>query len=147
MELQIVTFEQAEKLKKLGFDWSFNVGKYNILTKEFHFYTEGFCTEEEMEGYLIPASETSLVLKWLRDVKKIGIYVKPELPDNSDVNLEFSVFFYNHDNPIIKILRKNELLSNLFDDKQDSFLFRKTYEEAESFGLDYVLDYLINLEK
>jgi hypothetical protein len=82
-QLHLVTFEQAKRLKALGFNWE--VGYfYNTTSKELK---PNFITAQEGEflttNYFlvddnydrkfpkISAPTTALALKWMRDVKKI----------------------------------------------------------------------------
>ena len=69
-QLQLVNFEQAKRLKKLGFDWETDNHYYDLSgthrkiihsTKMFEF---------------ISAPTVALALKWARDVKEImnGVY-------------------------------------------------------------------------
>jgi hypothetical protein len=77
-ELQLVTFEQAKKLKEFGFDWVKNLcyedgkaepGYYPILTRKLE------------KRILFPAPPTALALKWLRDKKKLFGYVYKTIYD------------------------------------------------------------------
>ena len=67
-ELQIVSFEQAQRLKAAGFDW---------LLKEFYnprgiFETEYTQSKKNWnKGIYISAPTTALALKWMRDVKNV----------------------------------------------------------------------------
>ena len=72
-ELQIVNKEQAEKLKKLGFNWECqsyyikrrnkNTATLTISSKAFDFNAEDAC--------YFSAPTVALALKWIRDVKKV----------------------------------------------------------------------------
>jgi hypothetical protein len=68
MQLQIVSFKQAQRLKELGFDW-----KTNHL---YDFYFDNPKLKKSSVFYnfecVLPAPETALALKWFRDVKNVG---------------------------------------------------------------------------
>ena len=74
-ELQLVTFEQAKRLKALGFDWvnnpCFEEGSetpdhYPVLTRKLEKRT------------LFPAPTVALALKWMRDEKGARTYIQDE---------------------------------------------------------------------
>ena len=65
-QLQIVTFEQARRLKALGFDWK--------CTDYYNDHEETAVDHPIVKGIgiakdIIPAPTVALALKWLRDVK------------------------------------------------------------------------------
>ena len=73
-QLQLASFEQAKRLKKLGFDWktSYKYARYSYA----HSDRSGFClmrwgeccVEDENNS---PAPTVALAFKWMRDVKEI----------------------------------------------------------------------------
>jgi hypothetical protein len=74
-ELQLVTFEQAKKLKELGFDWK--------STKAYNFNKRLFSTVEpynhnsesdEYPDYSAPS--IALALKWIRDEKALDYRIQ-----------------------------------------------------------------------
>ena len=67
-QLQLVTFEQAKKLKELGFDWESRI--YCGIDKV---TTSGLYINHNKYPNLLTIPETALALKWLRDEKKIDI--------------------------------------------------------------------------
>lgn len=71
------------------------------------------------------APSTALALKWLRDEKKVRIFVNDYFNNNS------FVFHFKLE------LSERPLNSDTFE----------SYEEAESAGLDYALDYLLKEKK
>ena len=73
-QLQIVRFEQAKRLKELGFDWavktSYAIGCDNLRPefRSYLHYNRGIrCNDTGKE--LISAPTVALALKWIRDVK------------------------------------------------------------------------------
>ena len=116
-ELQLVNFEQAQRLKKAGFDWETHKGydldghKINLWVQEFGLIIEHY-----------KAPEKALVLKWIRDVK--GVMCGVQVYGNAD-------YWFYIGNSIIN----NELFPSK---KQGS----KTYEAAESALLDELLTIL-----
>jgi hypothetical protein len=71
-QLQFVNFEQAEKLKELGFDWDclafFDVGSYYPK----NIYIGGSPHNWNAQNtYRISAPTVALALQWFREVKKI----------------------------------------------------------------------------
>jgi hypothetical protein len=117
-ELQLVTFEQAKKLKELGFDWEIEDIYWADGDYE-HNYCLGNWNDDvgEEEG-CISAPTVALALKWFRDEKGIVCYI--EYCDKKYVG-EHSTF------------------RNLWNctDEYD------TYEDAESAMLDEIIT-LIN---
>ena len=78
-ELQIVSFEQAERLKKLGFNWDVNTG-WRILPEErpetYPRFRRGFIRDTIMfnmneDEDTVSAPTTALALKWMRYVKNV----------------------------------------------------------------------------
>jgi hypothetical protein len=71
-QLPLVTFEQAKRLKELGFDW-----------ETYHIYDYGYdgapklkkSTEYYNTEYVVPAPTVSLALKWFREEKNIVCHV------------------------------------------------------------------------
>lgn len=122
MELQKITFEQAQILKELGFIELCNY----FFTIEGRLIINSFVTSfnQTNDEDFIDAPEIALVIKWLREVHKINI------------NVFYELEFWN---------------CNMFlMDKYEILYFIegvKTYEEAESKGLDKVLEYLIRLKE
>jgi hypothetical protein len=111
-ELQFVTYEQAKKLKALGFDYECS----------YFFRTSG---ELDIEanlwyhsefGYDSPAPTVALALKWIRDEKKLFGYV-------------YNTMF-------------NKFLFHFYDHKDHSKYDFNTYESAESALLDELLNIL-----
>lgn len=90
MELNVVTFEQAKKLKELGFPQE---------TDSWYYYDiEGKCVPHLQKGghkeYCCDAPSLELVNKWLRDEKQIFLYVEPYFPDMDNANIRFAVKHY-----------------------------------------------------
>ena len=75
-QLQLVNFEQAKRLKKLGFDWCdehYYAVTYNrgVVLRTRNLLMTDTEIIERARGYTAPT--VALALKWFRDVK--GIYV------------------------------------------------------------------------
>jgi hypothetical protein len=82
-ELQLVSLEQAKRLKKLGFDWSVNhaykrsVNNSDDFVKEtLNYYPLKTSNEKEwvsgeIKDSIIAAPTVALVLKWFRDTQKV----------------------------------------------------------------------------
>jgi hypothetical protein len=86
-ELQTVSFEQAMRLKELGFDWETEkfyiaIDEYKVAypfyvrLKSFGYMPQSWNTSK-IASYkdLISAPTVSHALKWFRDVKKINAFV------------------------------------------------------------------------
>ena len=122
-QLQLVSYQQAKRLKTLGFDWEYDMC-YNTsgLEKEI-----GKLQHSEFYGYQnynalstkISAPTVALALKWARDVK--GIHF--------DIKRKWSKI---HDNYVFVIIKE------MYDHVSD------TYEQAESALLDEILNLLAN---
>jgi hypothetical protein len=117
-KLQLVTFEQAKKLKEAGFDWhsiyfylwNENISKQGIVSMN---YNSSF---DERGNPYYSAPTASLALKWFRDVKGVTA----------------SIVRYNDDGVIKWVGSYNEpklKYTDMFD----------TYELAESELLDELL--------
>lgn len=109
IQLQLVTFEQAKKLKQLGFDW-----------------LDDRLTWEEVEfGRNSPPPTiedtvtVALALKWLRDEKNVMVTIICYHNVWFEFNLKADFTNYSSTQEI------------------------RTFEQSESAGLDYALDYLI----
>jgi hypothetical protein len=85
-QLQLVSFEQAKRLKKLGFDWNPEY-MYDYYLNEPRIITiDDFYNPE----YVISAPSVALALKWMRDKKGFSYsIVKDKLP------LEYSIHLLN----------------------------------------------------
>jgi len=117
-QLQICSFEQAKKLKELGFGWWLNsCYYYNPKTEEIVFYknntTMFFCPKSSKRTF--PAPTIALALKWFRDVK--GIMCAVDLYGSS----HYHHVFYNKNTQV-----------------QIATIY-KTHEAAESALLDELL--------
>jgi len=76
MQLQLVTLEQAKKLKEMGFDWftlhyyyNSNFDNYSLARRE---------CEKVLESE-IPAPSVALALKWFRDEKRLNYSIESDL--------------------------------------------------------------------
>jgi hypothetical protein len=121
--LQLVSYEQARKLKEIGFNWatqhyytkhgnwSHDMGKWIDYNKEKNYYS---------------CPTVALALKWFREVHEIDCGLEFKLDDDTDT--WFYVVWYADRNT--KIL--NSSLGMEFGD----------YEEAESALLDALIKYV-----
>ena len=142
-KLQIVDFEQAKRLKDLGFDWEFNsIGipnrkcylpngevlcSANILISQPELgngYTEEDC---------ISAPTVALALKWMRDVKNLFPVVRQQFTGGVTGKPEISA-----DCSYIPELNYHNGLLHC------TIYSFKTYEQAETSILDKCLDLLEN---
>jgi hypothetical protein len=118
-ELQLVTLEQAKKLKELGFDWI-----KNPCYKDGELTVEPIITRKYkgIEDICFAAPTVALALKWVRDRKGIVCHVTtPAKYSRSEYG-----FFYRIDHSQTK-----------------SFRNYNNYDEAES----ALLDVLLNLDE
>jgi hypothetical protein len=122
-QLQIVSFEQAERLKKAGFDW-----------KTEHVYIPDSASEIYERGCIcpeykkIPLPTVAIALKWFRDIKKIANSVY-QLPLIGQKSKEYKYSF-------------NKTYGCIHPEKGFS-----TYEAAEIALLDELLTILENEQR
>ena len=80
-ELQICSYEQAKRLKELGFDWICYTGHYSPSDegvsgrRPIWPHKQGFYDVNSAEDSNISAPSVALGLKWLRDVKAEIFYI------------------------------------------------------------------------
>ena len=137
-ELQIVTQAQAVKLKELGFDWGWNTDKYDTRKEESAIPCVILCSECYLGGnlqYLILAPTTARTLKWLRENHGIMIRIYPDWDAEQDLRVTSNQWGFDMVN------LKDDFESNT--DKK----WHGSFEEAESAGLDFSLNYLLNKNK
>jgi len=109
-ELQLVTFEQAKRLKTVGFDW-YKVEYYYKDNKKLNYAISNIQYNLLSDSYLAPS--VALALKWFRDVEGFDYsIIKGRLP------FEYSYSLLNGSIGMLHI---------------------KTYEAAESALLDELL--------
>lgn len=123
-----VTYEQAVKLKELGFKYPCN-----------HYYSlEGGLLYEETENdqtnythcntkYLISAPTLAQVQKWLREIKDISVTVRILSIDNDGITYCADVFKINREEKCLNLIRGVQ--SN-------------SYEDTLSLGIAKGLDFL-----
>jgi hypothetical protein len=75
-QLQFVSFEQAKKLKELGFNWKCNAhyfddGDLDLEQNDFDWNSQPYWDGKAYTLILFSAPTVALALKWFRDVKKI----------------------------------------------------------------------------
>lgn len=119
---EFVTYQQAEQLKQLGFDWECNHSYYGHRSKDL----VGFCTYHDFNKNGGPnecsAPTQTIAQKWLREVKKI------EVNANYD-NVKEKWYWFIND--------MQECCMTTIDDYNFD-----TFEQALSAGIDKVLDLL-----
>lgn len=117
-----VTYEQAVKLKELGFDLECNYWYYNV-TKQIIFThgCEWFYFEDMTKAPTLAQAQ-----KWLREVKQL------EVNSTYDVVCKEGWFFYKNDLANVCIIDSDKMGDN----------FYASYEEALSAGIDNVLEML-----
>ena len=125
-QLQLCTFEQAQQLKQLGFDWE-TLGLYNkngILI-----YLKLSLTNWNHKSYpdFYSCPTIALALMWLREVKRVELSI---------VMTHTSASHYYMMTPVIKGLC-GTITSVSY----------KTYSEVESAALDAALEFLFKQEK
>ena len=119
MQLQLVTLEQAKKLKELGFDWECiylydESGKRcSVITKENHNDLPIFFS----------APEIALALKWFRDER----------------GMRYNIEFHND----LEFRNEEHYEYNYWEDTYNNCKCKwcKTYEAAESALLDALIEY------
>jgi hypothetical protein len=144
-ELQIVTFEQAKILHKLGFDWlkmddnnyfDFSENKlyaFHVRTNQYRAVTIDFlnhnqnCQQYDYVGTpTYDAPTVALALKWLRETKGIYVVTQP---------------LYGHDDKISISKYRWWLMPDLIKvTDADDDLEYNSFEEAELAGLGFVLN-------
>ena len=119
-QLQLVTYEQAKKLKELGFNWECYCHYTYLATKPIlengKYWNSNRCADYECK-YSAPT--VALALKWFRDVKGIVNGIKRENIDDCDL-----IEYCGH-----------------FNDMYITDFTYTYYEEAESALLDALLEH------
>jgi len=144
-QLQLVTFEQAKKLKDLGFDWETETVFCSIECEPeeldlLYFYLDNWngdyqepCRDNPLQR-AFSAPTVALALKWIRDAKGVLCEITYGIGRYNDVDLYdsyFASFRINiNDDEDFSV----ERLKNVFD--------FDTYELAESALLDEILTIL-----
>ena len=120
--LQIVSKEQALKLKSLGFSWE-DIGSYYNLEEDSDYLWHG--SQENMNTYPMAAAAptVSLALKWIRDVQSYDAIIIPMIMGNG---------------------KKMYHVDYFYDKIKDSDVgIYVGYEEAESNALNHILKRLL----
>lgn len=130
MELKLATYEQAKKLKELGFpqedtEYIYYQGEL-ILESEIYF--GGPATFELNDDDCISAPYLELAAKWLREEKKLNI--EPRYQPITDTYMCFVVKY--EAGPMMLIEEKTGVIKF------------NTYEEALSMGIDKAITQLNN---
>lgn len=123
-QLQLVTFEQAKKLKEAGFDWPVELAYFNMPgVKHLH---GSLVHAHEACDY--PSPTVALALKWMRDVKHIDTCISPHFYEDGRLT-RYETFFVADFSAI-----RNPAFTTM--DGKNGFT---TYERAESALLDELL--------
>ena len=120
-ELQLVTFEQAKRLRELGFDY----GAYHWYRTTSQLHQSVLKNHNSDINFCYSAPSIALALKWFRDEKKMYIDGGFYVPDKK------YRFFYGEQKNIL-----TEKRTDVFD----------TYEQAKSALLDDLLTILESLQ-
>lgn len=125
-----VTYEQAIKLKELGFDWP-TIHYYDVETHEFSpkiSYNHTVCYDNwNQYNNMISAPILSQMQKWLREVKEIDVVAIPTFGEYGKKKYRYQITIYKED----------------FGNEDESTTIY-TYEEALSLGIDKSLEILEN---
>ena len=127
-----VSPEVAKLLKEEGFDWEVNTCRYNsspdkvssngTLTSNFNGYA--------FQHIAISAPTLDIAQRWLREVKKYHIYVRPYSLDDETY--------------VVNIVVNDSIWGALQDDNKKAIIF-KTYEEAQEAGIKKALEMILEL--
>ena len=134
-KLQLVSFEQAQKLKELGFDWGceyvYNLHNINPNMPSRKFETISHNHNYEGEKSLASAPTVTLALKWFRDVKgyQMSIIFDAECDDKYEIDILINDYDEDEDEEV-------------WNSIMGSYTLPKSYDEAEI----KILDVLIELE-
>jgi len=124
-QLQLVTYEQAKKLKELGFDWECTAFYDLNENNELDYFANQVDWNNEVDTFSAPT--VALALKWFRDVK--GINNNIGMNDFCDSMIYYGCYVIQKGN--IGIYKNTGLKSDL----------ESTYEAAESALLDALLEH------
>lgn len=117
-QLQLVTFDQAKKLKEAGFDWPTLHTYCADGTRAVGFYASNY----NAENVFCSAPYCCLALKWMRDVKGVQCCVNGVIPGCQAVDYEGEYKFNFETRGQVRSTRQY-----------------RTYEQAESALLDELL--------
>ncbi len=129
MKEQIVNYKQSSILKKIGFNWPSQYYWYIGDTgNNVDHFLRGDYSNYNNDSLTISCPTIPLVFKWLRDVKNIDCSVNRiiNVPCTHTTNNKY-VFSY--------------FINNKKKISDDSF---NEYEEAETIGLDLILNILLD---
>lgn len=156
MREDFVTYEQAQTLKSLGFDWAC-----------YEFWDTSFCTDgvpvkirrtthepkvcvvsernsflEKVGSDLITAPTLATVQKWLREEKKVSVEARVSNEPNAFLNDMDAIYF-----PSIITLSGSQIKFGLWNQNlyEGEKKWYDTYEEALSEAISYTLSILQKL--
>jgi len=138
-ELPLVTFEQAKRLKQLGFDWEIfefyaENGNGNHWKNAKYDMPKNWNIMHDYKSYDIfySAPTVALALKWFRDINGIATFISPKWIFQSGFRYKFE--YYDKNNFEHSSIQGWESLQS----KEDFNI----YESAESALLDELLTIL-----
>lgn len=132
MNEDFVTYEQALKLKELGFDWECDyccednrelLGTINVINVHEFYHLTGVKLDNAL-----PAPTLAQAAKWLRDVKGIIICIEPRFYKNKRPLVGYDYHLFNKDD-------------GWYSDIESKTVY-DTYEEALSEAISKALEIL-----
>jgi len=131
-QLQLVSFEQAKRLKEAGFDWEcqyyYVKGDEEDVRLTYHQNFNGIVDSSEPKS----APTVALALKWFRDVKNIHSGISYDFEITNGLYIDKWGYRYSY----TKWVNKQNGISNS--------VFSGTYESSESALLDVLLNLIEN---
>lgn len=129
-----VSFEQSQRLKELGFDWECNhIYKKDFFNNWIFFH----CLQDAYENHnqggkseptFISAPTLSQTQKWLREVKRIHVWVESE-PNEYDNSITYAIYIWDNN-------------KRQYPENYNGIESRNTYESALQQGIDEALELL-----
>lgn len=134
MKEDYVTFEQALKLKELGFNWKcirfYNISQSSYpLFKRIGEYEIEFGDYNNKAQHLCSAPTLTQSQKWLREVKGIHVWVESE-PNEYDNGITYAIYVWDNN-------------KRQYPENYNGIESRNNYEQALSLGIDKALKILI----
>ena len=129
-KLQLCSFEQAEKLKELGFNWACT--DFYAIDEGGIKYADRHPTDHNFFPQRVSAPAIVLALKWFRDVKGIPNSVRMTCYHEDEERMSYWSDFWK---PVFNSERSGNWHNLLYTPPKP----RYTYEQAESLLLDELL--------
>ena len=134
-EFPLVIKRQAVKLKKLKFDWEidsyYEKGNYPMYAQEESNNYNGREWNEYEQDEQFSAPTVTLALRWLREVHRIWIH-------------SFILNKGEWDFVVTLLTKDHNDSKRMFNDRGKA---SKSYDESDSKGLDFALDYMLGMPK